>query len=84
MIPHTKALKEVTGMKIDFGRLKAIGERGYNIERMFNLRRGLTKEDDTLPKRIRSKIPMETLVKDYYKARGWNKAGIPIEKTLKK
>lgn len=94
MIPHTKALNAVTGMKIDFGRLKAIGERGYNIERMFNIRRGLTKEDDSLPKRLthelkdgqnyRSRVPLETLKNGYYKSRGWDKDGIPLEKTLKK
>lgn len=94
MIPHTKALKAVTGMKMDFGRLKVIGERGYNIERMFNLRRGLTKEDDNLPKRLtselkekqnpRSKVPLETLKDDYYRARGWNKDGVPIERILKR
>ncbi|TAH63042.1 MAG: aldehyde:ferredoxin oxidoreductase [Gottschalkiaceae bacterium] len=94
MIPHTKALKAVTGMKMDFGRLKVIGERGYNIERMFNLRRGLTKEDDNLPKRLtselkekqnpRSKVPLETLKDDYYRARGWSKDGVPIERILKR
>lgn len=92
MIPHTKAIREVTGMNINFGKLKAIGERGYNIERMFNIRRGLTMDEDTLPKRLtnelidfdnpKSKIPMETLRKDYYKARGWNKDGVPLIKNM--
>lgn len=94
MIPHTKALEAVTGMKMNFSRLKGIGERGYNLERMFNLRRGLTKKDDALPKRLtdelkdsqnpRSKVPLEVLRDDYYKARGWDNQGIPKIKSLRR
>lgn len=94
MIPHTRALEAVTGMKMNFGRLKAIGERGYNLERMFNLKRGLTKKDDGLPKRLthelkdsenlKSRVPLESLIDDYYKARGWNSKGVPHAKTLKR
>lgn len=94
LIPHIKSLKTTTGMKMDFGRLRIIGERGYNLERMFNLRRGLTPENDSLPKRLtnelqnpddkRTRVPLDEMKARYYKARGWNREGVPEEKTLKR
>lgn len=94
LIPHIKSLKTTTGMKMDFGRLRVIGERGYNLERMFNLRRGLTPENDSLPKRLtdelqnpddkRTRVPLEELKVRYYKARGWSREGVPEKKTLKR
>jgi len=94
VIPHTKALSSVTGMKMNFGRLKTIGERGYNLERIFNIRMGLVAKDDSLPKRltddpqnpndIKMAIPLERLKAKYYKSRGWDKNGIPSKSTLRK
>ncbi|MDF2674616.1 MAG: Tungsten-containing aldehyde:ferredoxin oxidoreductase [Clostridiales bacterium] len=94
LIPHIKSLKITTGMKMDFGRLRIIGERGYNLERMFNIKRGLVPEKDSLPKRLthelqdpgddRTRVPLDELKKKYYRARGWNENGVPEEKTLKR
>jgi len=86
-LPHTKALNAVTGMKMNVGILKEIGDRGFNLERLFNIRMGLTQEDDTLPKRLtderqvesdpRSKVPLDQMKPTYYKIRGWDAAGVP-------
>jgi aldehyde:ferredoxin oxidoreductase len=94
LIPQIKSLKTTTGMKMDFGRLKAIGERGYNLERMFNIKRGLVPENDSLPKRLtdelqdpednRTRVPLDELKRKYYRARGWSEKGVPEEKTLKR
>ncbi|SKA99531.1 aldehyde:ferredoxin oxidoreductase [Caloramator quimbayensis] len=93
-LPHIRALKYVTGMNMNFGILKEIGERGYNLERMVNIKRGINAKDDTLPKRLiseyqdsrdkRSIVPIEDLKKDYYKIRGWDKNGIPSQKRIKR
>jgi len=93
MLPHTLALKVVTGMNTHFGNFKDIGDRGFNLERMFNIRMGLTAADDTLPSRLtdelqdpnnpKSKVPLKRMLKDYYKARGWDENGIPTQKKLK-
>jgi len=40
------------GHEDELGALKDIGERGFNLERMFNLRMGLAGTDDALPKRL--------------------------------
>ncbi|MEM2104257.1 MAG: aldehyde ferredoxin oxidoreductase family protein [Candidatus Bathyarchaeia archaeon] len=70
-----------------------VGERIFNLEKVFNLREGIDASYDTAPERI-LKEPMpkgpskgqifelETLLKDYYKARGWNEQGIPTENKL--
>jgi len=89
MLPHTKALTHVTGITIHLGQLKDIGERGFNLERMFNVRFGLTEKDDSLPKRItdvpqvesipNSKVPLDQMKVQYYKIRGWDENGIPGE-----
>lgn len=94
MIPHIKAISLATGMKMGFGKFKTIGERGYNLERLFNIRRGLTNEDDSLPKRLteelqdlknpRSRVPLKELKRRYYISRGWNLDGIPKKKTLRR
>ncbi len=94
MFHHTKMFPYAVGMKMDFGRYMEIGERGYNLERMINNRFGITAANDKLPKRLtdvpqdpkhpETKVPLETMKKTYYKARGWDKNGIPTEKTLRR
>ncbi|MCX7884538.1 MAG: aldehyde ferredoxin oxidoreductase family protein [Caloramator sp.] len=93
-LPHILALKYVTGFNMNFGTFKEIGERGYNLERMVNIKRGINSKDDTLPKRLtqeyqdstdkRTIVPVEDLKMKYYKIRGWDKNGIPLEKKIKK
>jgi aldehyde:ferredoxin oxidoreductase len=94
MLPHTKALKQATGMEMDFGKFLRLGERGFTMERLFNLREGLTAKDDTLPKRFthdeqipgnkKSKVPLAKMLPKYYRIRGWDKNGIPSKQTLKR
>ncbi|WP_455391896.1 aldehyde ferredoxin oxidoreductase family protein [[Eubacterium] cellulosolvens] len=81
------------GLKNSNELLKA-GERIWTLERLFNLKVGFTRLDDTLP--IRFKIekvqdslghkhswPEKELIDDYYKMRGWTKSGVPTKKKLK-
>ena len=94
LLPHTKVIKQVTGMKMDFGRFSRVGARGYTLERLFNLREGIGKAADTLPKRFtgdplpgagkNSGVPIEQMLPAYYRLRGWDTEGVPTEKTVKK
>jgi len=94
MLPHSKAIALSTGMKMDFGKYYMVGERGYTMERLFNLREGIDKSTDTLAKRFtdeelipgnkKTKVPLSKMLPKYYRLRGWNKDGIPRKKTLKK
>lgn len=94
LLPHAKAVELATGIPMTTGQFLEIGERGYNMERLFNLREGLTREKDTLPKRLtdelqdpddpKSRVDIETMLPIYYKVRGWDENGVPTEKTMKR
>jgi aldehyde:ferredoxin oxidoreductase len=94
MLPHSKAIKMATGMDMNFGKFLAVGARGYNLERMFNLREGFSKKDDTLPRRFTSEpqiadkpesiVRIDDMLPKYYWLRGWDKNGVPTKKTLNK
>jgi len=89
---HTRMMEYALGMKMNFGKYLRCGERGYNMERLTNRKFGVSSENDTLPKRLtdtpqdpahpETKVPLETMKKVYYKARGWNRNGIPTKRTL--
>ena len=62
--------------------LVEIGERLIALKRAFNMRCGLTKADDRLPKRMvtpapdgegkHGAVPIDALLKDFYEAAGWD------------
>jgi aldehyde:ferredoxin oxidoreductase len=75
--------------------LITIGERIYNLERLFNIREGFTKKDDTLPLRFLKSplqegvskgktVPLTQLLSDYYKVRQWDEEGIPTDELLER
>jgi aldehyde:ferredoxin oxidoreductase len=70
-----------------------VGERIWNMERIFNNRAGLTSKDDTLPPRLLKEAaqtgPAKGLVNglavmlpEYYQLRGWTTEGVPTNETL--
>jgi aldehyde:ferredoxin oxidoreductase len=91
MMQHPKALTDLTGIKMTFGRYVQIGLRTYLIERMFNAREGFTGADDSLPSRCtevpqtsdpRSKVPLSEMLPVYYQVRGMDVQGRPTKRTL--
>lgn len=88
-----RQLTTATGVDYSVDKVLQAGERIWNLERLFNLKAGLTKEDDTLPPRL-LKEPVKVgpnkgqinelgpMLAEYYKLRGWDKNGVPTkEKT---
>jgi len=76
-------------------RMRETGERIWNMERQFNLLAGLTKMDDTLPKRILEEpaksgvgkglvCRLGEMLPEYYQLRGWDKEGVPLKNTLQR
>ncbi len=70
-----------------------VGERIYNLKRMFNVRLGVSRKDDTLPPRLlvhrfeeggaAGRLPpLGRMLADYYQARGWTAEGIPTLEKL--
>lgn len=93
MLWFEKWLTLITGIKFSSGHLQEIGARIFNLERMYNLREGLSAEHDTLPDRILhestfehldSGHPLGELLPLYYKKRGWDSKGVPTARTLKR
>ena len=99
-IPDTfvKLLAAATGIEqfgdADF--LWKVGERIVNMERLFNVREGFGRKDDTLPIRLLTE-PLLTIdapgngqivrhqdafLDRYYQLRGWTRDGIPTRKKL--
>ena len=91
---YTKRLNAACGTEYTPEEVLEIGERIYNIERMFNKAAGMKPEDDRLPKRLLeepipdgpskglvSKLPIT--LPEYYKVRGWE-AAFPTDETLKR
>jgi aldehyde:ferredoxin oxidoreductase len=88
-----KWLTYITGETTTAGHLQEIGARIFNLERMYNLREGLTAEDDTLPPRMlyeptfahmTSGHPLHQLLPRYYTLRGWDARGVPTARTLER
>ncbi len=87
-------LKAATGMEIDNDELMKIGERIWNLERLFNLKAGLTGKDDTLPQRLLKEpissgpakgkvVELDKMLPEYYDLRGWDREGVPTPERLK-
>ena len=81
-----------TGFKADD--LLMIGERIWNMERLFNIKAGFDGSHDTLPERfIKEPIPsgpaagqiskLDEMLGEYYNLRGWSDEGQPQPETLK-
>ena len=83
-----RTLTAVTGIGYSTGELIKVGERVWNLERLYNLREGFTSKDDTLPARMLHDpapdgptrgwvVHLEPMLTEYYRARGWDKNGVP-------
>ncbi len=89
-----RALTAITGVQYATGDLVRVGERVWNLERLYNLREGFTQADDTLPPRLLNEAVgagpshgwvshLEPMRQEYYRGRGWNENGVPLPEKLK-
>jgi len=88
-----RVLAAVSGMDFSTGELIRVGERVYNLERLYNNRQGFTRADDTLPPRLlKEPSPdgpskgwvshLEPMLEEYYRSRGWDQQGTPKPRKL--
>ena len=81
-------LEVATGESYTKEDILLIGEKIWNLERLFNIDAGLTKADDTLPPRfLKEPMPegpfkgcvckLDEMLRDYYNLRGWDDSGVP-------
>ncbi|HON79097.1 MAG TPA: aldehyde ferredoxin oxidoreductase family protein [Spirochaetota bacterium] len=88
---YTDLINDAAGFNLSPDEVLMIGERVWNMERDFNLKAGITPDQDRLPERFMEPIPdgpqkgavshMKELLPEYYSLRGWSKDGtIPKDK----
>ncbi len=91
---YAQLITGATGMPMDDKELMRIGERIWTTQKLFNLKVGYKKSDDTLPVRLLTE-PLkegdptghvwrrEPLLDEYYAERGWDAQGVPTPAKLK-
>ena len=87
-----RALTALTGITYPTGEMLRAGERIWTLERLYNLREGFTRADDTLPPRLLTEPAtgnsagevshLEPMLDEYYRARGWTHEGVPRPEKL--
>ena len=74
--------------EVNIQELLNLGERIWNLERIFNIKAGIDYNDDVLPKRFTQEAlegnvcPLDQMLPVYYQERGWDKWGKPKEDIL--
>jgi aldehyde:ferredoxin oxidoreductase len=90
---YANIVTAVTGVTYTSEDLMLVGERIWNIERLYNLREGFSKDDDMLPARFFEEMVNGRIIDraeflktrtEYYRMRGWDDDGVPKERTLKR
>jgi aldehyde:ferredoxin oxidoreductase len=89
------AVSAVTGWPMSLEKLRQTVDRGITLMRIFNLREGLSVDDDRLPERFASSPPHGPLSKEsvepsafaeaqklYYQMLGWDEQGKPTKAKL--
>ncbi|MFX1591765.1 MAG: aldehyde ferredoxin oxidoreductase family protein [Promethearchaeota archaeon] len=88
-------IEKLLGYKFTVEDFAKAGERLYNLARVYNIREGITRADDTLPARFLEEpmpegpakghlVNLDPLLDAYYDYRGWDKeTGKPTQEKLK-
>ncbi len=88
----TEMINHATNSQFTPESLLQAAERVYTLERLFLTKAGISRADDDLASRMRESMPtgpiqgetfeLERLLDDYYRARGWDRNGIPTPERL--
>ena len=91
----SQLVSTATGVEMSGDDLMRIGERINNVERAFNIREGMGRKDDPLPKKpflIEKETPWgiegiseakyQAMLDEFYQFRGWDREGIPTKQKL--
>jgi aldehyde:ferredoxin oxidoreductase len=92
----SRLIQAITGWKTSSYEFMRWGERRNHLMRVYNLREGIGKEQDTLPERffnepiaygrlsgvVLSREAFQEEIDTYYGMMGWDAGGVPMEATL--
>lgn len=90
----SEMIRTAVGVNYTDEEVLRIGERIWNLEKVFNLKAGFTKADDTLPPRLLKEplkdgpgkglvVRLDEMLSEYYKLRGWKEDSEPTIEKLK-
>ncbi len=91
-----EALEVATGLRVTPEEMREAGARIVTLERMFGVREGVSRADDSLPSRFRDTplregassgtvVDLDLMLDEYYAERGWDAAtGHPTPDTLQR
>ena len=89
------ALSAATGINATEKSVRRTGERIVNLERAYNIREGLSRKDDMLPRRFLvepipdgpcrgQRVNLDSMLNEYYETRGWDpETGLVPEQKLR-
>lgn len=91
---YSSYYQAITGIPTSASRFRRCGRRVHVLERYMNTIRGVSAADDTLPERflreeatrhsVKSVVPVASMVRAYYRQKGYDRRGIPEPRTLRK
>jgi aldehyde:ferredoxin oxidoreductase len=92
---YPRFVAAATGRAVRWDEMVALGERIWNLEKLFNLKAGLTRDDDRLPGKCYEPVlgatsqsavieadRFEAMLDEYYGLRGWDSDGVPEPRKL--
>jgi len=91
-----EALEVATGLRVTPEEMREAGARIVTLERMYGVREGVSRADDSLPSRFRESplregassgtvVDLDLMLDEYYAERGWDAAtGHPTPDTLRR
>lgn len=93
----SQLVSAATGLTFTAEDVQKVGERVNNVARLFNIREGFTRKDDTFPWKLMhepikagaskgqiiSQADLDQMLDEYYAARGWDNKGVPKAAKLK-
>ncbi|MCP4221147.1 MAG: aldehyde ferredoxin oxidoreductase family protein [bacterium] len=91
-------LEKMTGLSFTPDDFMTLGEKISNLTRLYSIKNGRTRQDDTLPRRFfeeehkagifeggkLTKEDFDKWLDMYYHTRGWDKNGVPADETLER
>ena len=91
---YNKAFEAITGISLSQKEMLKAGKRIHLLERYLNTLEGVDSKMDTLPARFleegrlsdqkERKVPLQKMLKKYYKRKGYDKNGIPKKEVMQK
>jgi aldehyde:ferredoxin oxidoreductase len=90
----SKLWRSVTGLPMNQWQMLKAGARIHVLERTMNAGEGISRKDDTLPRRFLTEgrgcdekqqtVPLQPMLDNYYRLRGYDPHGVPTKITLKR